>query len=88
MPMATKGKHLIIATGGTGGHFYPALAIALEHERQGGVVTLLVAGHNTARHLETARKAGLAAFACSAPRRGGGAPSPCSSCGPASARAG
>jgi len=70
--MATKGKHLIIATGGTGGHFYPALAIALEHERQGGVVTLLVAGHNTARHLETARKAGLAAFACSAPRPPGG----------------
>ena len=38
--------HLVIASGGTGGHFYPTLAVAREFlkERPEGKVTLLVSG--------------------------------------------
>ncbi len=46
--------HLAIACGGTGGHFYPALAIAREHRRLGGLVTFLVAGHHAEEHLQMA----------------------------------
>lgn len=40
----TESPHLVIACGGTGGHFYPTLAIAREYSRRGGKVTLLVSG--------------------------------------------
>ena len=36
--------HLVIASGGTGGHFYPTLAVAQAFRELGGVVTLLVSG--------------------------------------------
>jgi len=54
--------HLIIASGGTGGHFYPTLAIAREYVKSGyGKVTLLVSGKHAASQLELAKQNGLAA---------------------------
>ena len=40
--------HLVIACGGTGGHFYPTLAVAREYSKRGGTVTLLVSGKHAA----------------------------------------
>jgi len=47
-----KREHLVIACGGTGGHFYPTLAVAKEFRERGGKVTLLVSG----RHAEEQEK--------------------------------
>ena len=58
--MAEK-KHLAIACGGTGGHFYPTLAIAREFCNLGNRVTLLVAGKHAPEQLELAEKSGLPA---------------------------
>ena len=54
-------RHLVLATGGTGGHFYPALAIAREFTRRGGRTTLLVAGRHATRQLALARDQGVQA---------------------------
>ena len=54
--------HLCISTGGTGGHFFPALSIAREF-RTSGRVTLLIAGHHTAEQVALAEKAGFDAVA-------------------------
>jgi len=54
--MAEPNVHLAIASGGTGGHFFPTLAIAREFRRQGGEVTLLVAGHHSREQLEIAKE--------------------------------
>ena len=54
-------KHLAIACGGTGGHFYPTLAIAREFCNLGNKVTLLVAGKHAPEQLELAKNAGLPA---------------------------
>ncbi len=54
--------HLIIASGGTGGHFYPTLAIAKAYIAAGyGNVTLLVSGKHAASQLAIARQNGLPA---------------------------
>lgn len=49
-----SGAHLVIASGGTGGHFYPTLAVAREFLRShsDGRVTLLISG----KHVEEQRK--------------------------------
>ncbi len=65
---AATGLHLAIGAGGTGGHFYPALAVAKAFASAGGRVTVLVSGHQWTRHLEAARAAGFAAIAVPAVR--------------------
>ena len=55
------GKHLVIACGGTGGHFFPTLAIAQAFVALGNRVTLMVAGAHSAEQLEIAAKFGLPA---------------------------
>lgn len=52
-------KHLAIACGGTGGHFYPTLAVARAFQGRGGRVTLLVSGKHAAEQLQTAARYGL-----------------------------
>ena len=53
--------HLIVACGGTGGHFYPALSVAREYCDRGGRATMLVSGKHAAEQREAAEQAGLAA---------------------------
>ena len=60
--MPNTNPHLCISTGGTGGHFFPALSIAREF-RKSGRVTLLIAGHHTAEQVAIAEKAGFNAVA-------------------------
>ncbi len=52
---------IAIASGGTGGHFYPTLAIARELERRAATVDLLVAGRHAAEQLGLASRNGLRA---------------------------
>ncbi|NLZ62941.1 MAG: UDP-N-acetylglucosamine--N-acetylmuramyl-(pentapeptide) pyrophosphoryl-undecaprenol N-acetylglucosamine transferase [Lentisphaerae bacterium] len=48
-------RHLAIACGGTGGHFYPTLAVAKEYTLRGGKVTLLVSGRHAEAQMDIAR---------------------------------
>lgn len=68
MDSTLTGKHLCVAAGGTGGHFYPALAIAAEFRRQGGDVTMVVAGQHTDDHVAAAGTWGLKAVSTEAIR--------------------
>jgi UDP-N-acetylglucosamine--N-acetylmuramyl-(pentapeptide) pyrophosphoryl-undecaprenol N-acetylglucosamine transferase len=52
---------IAIASGGTGGHFYPTLAIARELERRDASVDLLVAGRHAREQLELAARNGVRA---------------------------
>lgn len=52
---------IAIASGGTGGHFYPTLAIARELQRRQAEVTLLVAGRHAAEQLALAVQNGVPA---------------------------
>ena len=51
--------HLVIACGGTGGHFYPTLAVARAFARDGSRVTLLLAGKHVEEQAKTAAQYGL-----------------------------
>lgn len=59
MSEQNAGKHLVIACGGTGGHFYPTLAIAKQFCSLGGKVTLLVAGHHSEAQKKIAQEQGF-----------------------------
>ena len=52
--------HLVIACGGSGGHFYPSLAVAREFAALGGRVTLLLSGKHVS---EQSRVAATQSFA-------------------------
>ncbi len=56
--------HLVIASGGTGGHFYPTLAVAREFlkERPSGKVTLLVSGKHAEEQTKIAADFGIEAI--------------------------
>lgn len=60
--------HLALACGGTGGHFFPALAIAREFRNQGGAVTFFVSGQHVAEHRRLAGEAGFPAVELSSVR--------------------
>ena len=57
---------IAIASGGTGGHFYPTLAIARELQRRAATVDLLVAGRHAREQLDLAARNGLQASEISA----------------------
>lgn len=54
-------ERMIITCGGTGGHFYPGLAIAKEFQDRGGKVILLLSGVNAEKQSEIARSQGVGA---------------------------
>ncbi len=60
--MNTVTARIAIASGGTGGHFYPTLAIARELQCRDAEVTLLVAGRHAAAQRALASAEGLAAI--------------------------
>ena len=55
--------HLVIACGGTGGHFYPTVAIGQAFQKLGGKVTLLVAGKHFSTQMDFAERQGIDALA-------------------------
>lgn len=61
-------EHLAIACGGTGGHFYPTLAVARVFARDGSRVTLLLAGKHVDEQAKTAAHYGLDTVALPAVR--------------------
>lgn len=61
--------HLVIACGGTGGHFYPALSVARAWREMGGRVTLLVSGPHAQEQANIAAEWGLATRKISTVRR-------------------
>ena len=70
--MNTVTARIAIASGGTGGHFYPTLAIARELQRREAEVTLLVAGRHAAAQRALAASAGLTAIEVPSFRMPGG----------------
>ncbi|MBN2451521.1 MAG: UDP-N-acetylglucosamine--N-acetylmuramyl-(pentapeptide) pyrophosphoryl-undecaprenol N-acetylglucosamine transferase [Lentisphaeria bacterium] len=60
--------HIVLASGGTGGHFYPTLAISRALRARGASVSLVVAGHHADEHLRLAAANEIPAWAVQAPR--------------------
>ena len=54
-------ERMFITCGGTGGHFYPGLAVAHKFKERGGKVTLLLSGVNAKAQAEIARSQGIEA---------------------------
>ena len=57
--MKMKLDHLLITCGGTGGHFYPGLAIAKAMQKRGGKVKLLLTGKHADTQKATAEQQGI-----------------------------
>lgn len=64
----TDALHVVIASGGTGGHFYPSLAIAEVIQESGQRVTMLLAGKHIGDQLRIAAEHGLRAMPVPASR--------------------
>ena len=54
-------ERIAVSCGGTGGHFYPGLAMALECRKQGKKVLLFIGGTNAPAQCQIAEKAGIEA---------------------------
>ena len=58
-----RALHVVIASGGTGGHFYPSLAIAEAIQEAGDRVTMLLAGKHISDQLRVAAEHGIRSMA-------------------------
>lgn len=58
---------LAIAAGGTGGHFFPGLSVALEYQKQVGPICFIIGGRNAERYAGLARQHGIESAICPAP---------------------
>lgn len=63
MNASDKLSRLVITCGGTGGHFYPGLSIAIEAKDRGCEVLLLLSGVNSVTQSAIASSAGICAVA-------------------------